>query len=60
MKDLFQISVSVKVEASPLAKGLSEPIVNVINKSIPYFERYVEARVSQIEKEVKQTPKEQA
>jgi hypothetical protein len=51
MKDIIQISFSVKVEASPLAKGLTEPITKIVSKAIPYLERVADAYVKKIEKE---------
>ena len=54
MKDLFEISFSVKVSASPLAKGLTEPVTKILSKSIPYLERIAEAFVKDMEKENEQ------
>lgn len=54
MKDVFQISFSVKVEASPLAKGLTEPFVKLLEKSVPLIERVAEAAVASFEKETKE------
>lgn len=54
MKDVFQISFSVKVEASPLAKGLTEPFVKLLEKSVPLLERVAEAAVASFEKEAKE------
>lgn len=51
MKDVFQISFSVKVEASPLAKGLTEPFVKLLEKSVPLIERVANAAVASFEKE---------
>ena len=50
MKDVIQISFSVKVEASPLAKGLTEPFVKLLEKSVPLLERVAEAAVASFEK----------
>lgn len=50
MKDVFQISFSIKVEASPLSKGLTEPFVKLLEKSVPLIERAAEAVVSSFEK----------
>lgn len=52
MKDIIQVSFSVKVEASPLAKGLTEPLTKIFNKAIPYLERVVEAYTKSLEREV--------
>ena len=57
MKDVFQISFSVKVEASPLAKGLTEPFVKLLEKSVPLLERVGEAAVSSFEKETQEETK---
>lgn len=54
MKDVFQISFSVKVEASPLAKGLTEPFVKLLEKSVPLLERVAEAAVASFEKETQE------
>ena len=51
MKDVVQISFSVKVEASPLAKGLTEPFVKLLEKSMPLIERVANAAVASFEKE---------
>lgn len=53
MKDVVQISFSVKVEASPLAKGLTEPFVKLLEKSVPLIERVANAAVASFEKESK-------
>lgn len=52
MKDIIQVSFNVKVEASPLAKGLTEPLTKIFNKAIPYLERVVEAYTKSLEREV--------
>jgi len=51
MKDVIQISFSVKVEASPLAKGLTEPFAKLLEKSVPLIERVANAAVASFEKE---------
>lgn len=51
MKDVIQISFSVKVEASPLAKGLTEPFVKLLEKSVPLIERVANAAIASFEKE---------
>ncbi len=50
MKDVFQISFSVKVEASPLAKGIADPFVKVLNSAVPLLERVAEAAVKSFER----------
>lgn len=59
MKDVLQISFSVKVEASPLAKGLTEPFVKLLEKSVPLLERVANAAVASYEKETKEETKEE-
>lgn len=51
MKNLFEVAFTVKVSASPLAKGLTEPVTKVLNKAIPFLERIAEAYVKDMEKE---------
>ena len=58
MKDVLQISFSVKVEASPLAKGLTDPFVKLLEKSVPLIERVANAAVASFEKETKEETKE--
>ena len=43
MKDVIEISFSINVKASPLAKGVAQPIAKVFEKLIPYAERVTEA-----------------
>lgn len=57
MKDVIQISFSVKVEASPLAKGLTEPFAKLLEKSVPLIERVADATVAYFEKEIKEESK---
>ena len=57
MKDIFQISFSVKVEASPLAKGLTGPFVKLLEKAVPLLERVAEAAVASFEKETQDETK---
>ena len=57
MKDVIQISFSVKVEASPLAKGLTEPFVKLLEKSVPLIERIADSTVAYFEKEMKEETK---
>jgi len=54
MKELFEVEFkfSSKVSASPLAKGLTEPIVKILEKSVPLLERIANAYVEEMEKEV--------
>ena len=59
MKDVIQISFSVKVEASPLAKGLTEPFAKLLEKSVPLIERVVDSTVAYYEKEMKEETKSQ-
>lgn len=51
MKDVFQISFSVKVEASPLAKRIADPFVKVLNSAVPLLERVAEAAVKSFERD---------
>lgn len=57
MKDIVQISFSIKVEASPLAKGLTEPFVKLLEKSVPLIERVADSTVAYFEKEIKEEAK---
>lgn len=52
MKDIIQVTFSVKLEASPLAKGLTEPLTKIFEKAIPYLERIAEAGTKAVEQEV--------
>ena len=54
MKDVIQISFSVKVEASPLAKGLTEPFAKLLEKSVPLIERVANAAIASFEKEAQE------
>lgn len=51
MKDIIQISFNVKIEASPLAKGLTEPFTKIFEKAIPYLERLAEAGTKAVEQD---------
>lgn len=52
MKDIIQVSFNVKIEASPLAKGLTEPFTKIFEKAIPYLERIAEAGTKAVEQAV--------
>jgi hypothetical protein len=52
VKEIFEIRFSTKVSASPIAKGLTEPLVKVLEKSVPLLERIAEAYIKQLEKEL--------
>lgn len=51
MKDIIQVTFSVKLEASPLAKGLTEPLTKIFEKAIPYLERIAEAGTKAVEQD---------
>ena len=57
MKDVIQISFSVKVDASALANGLTEPLVKLLEKSVPLIERIADSTVAYFEKEMKEETK---
>lgn len=50
MKDLFQISFSVKVEASNLlSKRVADPLVKILEDAVPLVQRAGEALVKELE-----------
>lgn len=51
MKDVIEISFTVNVKASPLAKGVAQPLAKVFEKFIPYAERITEAATKAYEAE---------
>lgn len=52
MKDILQISFSVKVKAAAVAKELVVPLTKVIKKALPYAERIAAAATKDFEKSV--------
>ena len=59
MKDLVEISFTVNVKASPLAKGLTNPIAKSIEKLIPYAERILETYTKEAEAETEEKIRKQ-
>ena len=53
MKELFEVEfkVTTKVSASPLAKGVVEPLTIMVQKAIPLLERVAEGVIKSLEKE---------
>ena len=58
MKELFEVSVAVKVSAANVvSKRVADPLVQVLEKSVPYFERVAEAFTKSLEVEVEKEAK---
>lgn len=55
MKELFEVEfkVTTKVSASPLAKGVVEPLTIMVQKAIPLLERVASTLIDSLEKENK-------
>lgn len=49
MKDLFEVSFAVKVCASPLARGLTKPLAEALERAVPLLEEAVKKMIADMD-----------